>query len=235
MRRYVLLPILILSFSLPTLARPHKVKGYKNIVRQIEFWNFSNDFAPVYFGEVTNLKGWHHRCLALAFFKAKNGKIHYAHKMWGRVNGSCLYNQVDPSIDANHVVDNATACVIDQDRRKGEIKTTRRMSMENLKVIPSPQGKMPNVFRIVDFKNGRAGQFRRCPKFPPYDKVHQGALVTAAKLGKSNYTGTTGLVSVKIINGRFKMQTKAKLIYDVNLDYVDTSDGRQTLPTEDVY
>jgi hypothetical protein len=176
------------------------------VAEQLQFWT-QTDADPVYYGEMMDGRGRHMACLELAFIKYEDHVLHYLHKMWPKHNGSCEYTD-----QTSRKVDNSQLCVADSEKPGPRATTTTRMTKQNINLDRS-------VFRTMDFPRRRAGQLLPC---------RGQTLAQAKELG---YLGSAGIVSVKIENGQFKLQTTAPRIYRVRLQPTDPRDP----PTDRVF
>lgn len=165
------------------------------IVEQLQLWT-QTDSDPVYYGEMMDPRGRHMACLELAFVKYEDHVLHYIHKMWPKRNGSCEYTD-----QTSRKVDNSQTCVADSEKPNPRAATTTLLTKQNINLDRS-------VFRTMDFPRRRAGQLLPCLGH---------TLLQAKRLG---YLGSAGIVSVKIQNGQFKMQTTAR-IYRVRVQPMD--------------
>lgn len=166
------------------------------VVQQLKLWN-QGDPDPVYYGEMTDPRGVHMACLEVAFVKYEGHVLHYIHKMWAKHNGSCEYTD-----QKTHKVDNSGTCVIDSDKPNPRAPTTTLVTKQNITVDRS-------VFREMNFPIRRAGQLSPC----------MGQTLAQAK--RIGYLGSAGIVSIKIENGQFKMQSTASRIYRLRLQPMD--------------
>lgn len=170
------------------------------VVAQLKLWTKTDADPipdPVYYGEMTDWNGGHMACLEVAFIKYEDHVLHYSHKMWAKNNGSCEYTD-----QTTHKVDNSPTCVADADKPNPRANTTTRLTKQNIDVPKS-------VFRTMDFPNRRAGQLLPC--------LGQ-TLAQARALG---YLGAAGIVSIRIQDGQFKMQSAAHRIYRLRLAPTD--------------
>ena len=197
---------LLVGLAICSAARAQPITDPDQIVQQLELWT-QTDADPVYYGEMTDERGHHMACLELAFIKYENNVLHYIHKMWAKRNGSCEYTD-----QKSHKVDNSPLCVADSEKPNLRAPTTTLLTKQNINLDRS-------VFREMDFTNRRAGQLSPC--------LGQ-TLQQAERLG---YLGSAGIVSVKIENDQFKMQSTAHRIYRVR---VQPTDPRQP-PTDKVF
>jgi hypothetical protein len=177
-------------------ANAQTITDPDKIVQQLQLWT-QVTADPVYYGEMTDEHGGHMACLEIAFIKYENGVLHYIHKMWAKHNGSCEYTD-----QTSRKVDNSPTCVADSEKPNPRATTTTLLTKQNINMDRS-------VFREMDFPNRRAGQLLPC--------LGQ-TLQQAKKLG---YLGSAGIVSVKIDNGQFKMQSTANRIYRLRLQPTD--------------
>jgi len=117
--------------------------------------------------------------------------------MWAKHNGSCEYTD-----QTTRKVDNSPTCVADSEKPNPTAATTTLLTKKNIDVAHS-------VFRTMDFPNRRAGQLLPC--------LGQ-TLAQARALG---YLGAAGIVSVRIQDGQFKMQSSAHRIDRLRLAPTD--------------
>jgi hypothetical protein len=187
---------LLVGMAICSAAQAQTVTDPDEIVQQLQLWTQS-DADPVYYGEMTDERGNHMACLELAFIKYENRILHYIHKMWAKRNGSCEYTD-----QTTRKVDNSPICVADSEKPNPIANTTTLLTKQNINLDRS-------VFREMDFPNRRAGQLSPC--------LGQ-TLQQAKRLG---YLGSAGIVSVKIEDGQFKMQSTAHRIYRVRMQPMD--------------
>jgi hypothetical protein len=187
---------LLVGLAICSAAHAQTITDPDLIVQQLKLWTQSDD-DPVYYGEMTDERGAHMACLELAFIKYENHILHYIHKMWAKHNGSCEYTD-----QTTHKVDNSPICVADSEKPSPLAHTTTLLTKQNIDLNRS-------VFREMNFQTRRAGQLSPC--------LGQ-TLQQAKRLG---YLGSAGIVSVKIENGQFKMQSTAHRIYRVRLQPMD--------------
>ena len=188
------------STTTPQNTTPHDTNNPDQVVAQLKLWNQTDSDPvtdPVYYGEMTDAQGGHMACLEVAFIKYENHVLHYSYKMWPKHNGSCEYTD-----QTTRKVDNSPTCVADSQKPNPRATTTTLLTKQNINMDRS-------VFREMDFPNRRAGQLLPC--------LGQ-TLQQAKKLG---YLGSAGIVSVKIDNGQFKMQSTANRIYRLRLQPTD--------------
>jgi hypothetical protein len=197
---------LLLGLAICSAAKAQTVTDPDLIVQQFQLWT-QVEADPVYYGEMTDDQGGHMACLELAFIKYENSVLHYIHKMWPKHNDSCEYTD-----QTTRKVDNSQTCVADSEKPNPRGTTTTLLTKQNINLDRS-------VFRTMDFPNRRAGQLLPCLGH---------TLQQARRLG---YLGSAGIVSVKIENGQFKMQSTADRIYRVR---VQPMDPRQP-PTDKVF
>ena len=197
---------LLLGLAICSAAKAQTVTDPDLIVQQFQLWT-QVEADPVYYGEMTDDQGGHMACLELAFIKYEDRVLHYIHKMWPKHNGSCEYTD-----QMTRKVDNSQTCVADSEKPNPRGTTTTLLTKQNINLDRS-------VFRTMDFPNRRAGQLLPCLGH---------TLEQARRLG---YLGSAGIVSVKIENGQFKMQSTADRIYRVR---VQPMDPRQP-PTDKVF
>jgi hypothetical protein len=180
----------------PSTTTPHNTNDPDQVVAQLQLWT-QGDPDPVYYGEMTDAQGGYMACLEVAFIKYENHVLHYSYKMWPKHNGSCEYTD-----QTTRKVDNSPTCVADSEKPNPRATTTTLLTKQNINMDRS-------VFREMDFPNRRAGQLLPC--------LGQ-TLAQAKKLG---YLGSAGIVSVKIDDGQFKMQSTANRIYRLRLQPMD--------------
>ena len=179
---------------------PHNTTDPDQVVAQLKLWTKTDAEPlpdPVYYGEMTDWNGGHMACLEVAFIKYEDHVLHYSHKMWAKHNGSCEYTD-----QTTHKVDNSPTCVADSNKPNPRANTTTLLTKQNIDVAHS-------VFRTMDFNNRRAGQLLPC--------LGQ-TLAQARALG---YLGAAGIVSIRIQDGQFKMQSSAHRIYRLRLQPTD--------------
>jgi hypothetical protein len=184
------------STTTPQTTAPHNTNDPDQVVAQLQLWT-QGDPDPVYYGEMSDAQGGFMACLEVAFIKYENHVLHYSYKMWPMHKGSCEYTD-----QTTRKVDNSPTCVVDSEKPNPRATTTTLLTKQNINMDRS-------VFREMDFPNRRAGQLLPC--------MGQ-TLAQAKKLG---YLGAAGIVSVKIDNGQFKMQSTANRIYRLRLQPMD--------------
>jgi hypothetical protein len=190
-------PLAVLAgLAICSAAQAQTVTDPDLIVQQLQLWT-QVDADPVYYGEMTDERGAHLACLEIAFIKYEGRILHYIHKMWAKRNDSCEYTD-----QTTRKVDNSPFCVVDSEKPNLLANTTTLLTKQNINLARS-------VFREMDFPNRRAGQLSPC--------LGQ-TLQQAKRLG---YLGSAGIVSVKIENGQFKMQSTARRIYRVPVQPID--------------
>ena len=187
---------LLAGLVICSAAQAQTITDPDQVVAQLKLWT-QGDPDPVYYGEMTDERGVHMACLEVAFIKYENGDLHYGYKMWAKHNGSCEYTD-----QTTRKVDNSPICVADSEKPNPLANTTTLLTKQNIDVDRS-------VFREMDFPDHRAGQLSPC--------LGQ-TLQQAKKLG---YLGSAGIVSVKIEDGQFKMQSTAHRIYRLRLQPLD--------------
>jgi hypothetical protein len=187
---------LLVGLAFCAAAQAQTITDPDRIVQQLKLWNQS-DADPVYYGEMTDQRGVHMACLELAFIKYESHILYYIHKMWAKRDGSCEYTD-----QTTRKVDNSPICVVDSQKPYPTATTTTLLTKQNINLDRS-------VFREMDFAKRRAGQLSPC--------LGQ-TLQQAKRLG---YLGSAGIVSVKIENGQFKMQSTAHRIYRVHVQPMD--------------
>jgi hypothetical protein len=187
---------LLVGLTICSVASAQTVTDPDQIVQQLQLWT-KTDADPVYYGEMTDERGRHMACLELAFIKYENNVLHYIHKMWPKRRGSCEYTDQE-----SRKVDNSQTCVADSEKPNPRATTTTRLTKQNINLDRS-------VFRAMDFQSRRAGQLYPCLGH---------TLQQAKRLG---YLGAAGIVSVKIADGQFKMQSTAHRIYRVRVQPMD--------------
>jgi hypothetical protein len=187
---------LLVGLAICPAAQAQTITDPDSIVQQLKLWT-QGDPDPVYYGEKTDARGVHMACLEVAFIKYDSGVLHYIHKMWAKHNGSCEYTD-----QTTRKVHNSATCVVDSQKPNPRANTTTLLTKQNINLAFS-------VFREMDFPHRRAGQVSAC--------LGQ-TLLQAKRLG---YLGSVGIVSVKIENGQFKMQSTADRIYRLRLQPMD--------------
>ncbi len=180
----------------PQPPPPHNTTDPDEVVKQLQLWT-QVDTDPVYYGEMTDTRGDHLACLEVAFIKYQDRVLHYSYKMWPKRNGSCEYTD-----QTTRKVDNSPTCVADSEKPNPRATTTTLLTKQNINVDRS-------VFRQMDFPHRRAGQLLPCLGH---------TLQQARRLG---YLGSAGIVSIKIQDGQFKMQSSANRIYRLRLQPMD--------------
>ena len=186
----------LLGLAMCSNANAQAITDPDQIVQRLQLWT-QTDADPVYYGEMTDERRRHMACLELAFIRYENRILHYIHKMWAKRNGSCEYTD-----QRSRKVDNSPFCVADSEKPNPRAATTTLLTKQNINLDRS-------VFREMDFPNRRAGQLSPC----------QGqTLQQARRLG---YLGSAGIVSVRIENGQFEMQSSANRIYRVRVQPMD--------------
>ena len=152
-----MVPALVISGAMWTsMARAETITDPAEIASRLRFW--ADEAAePVYYGEVRNVDArtkrilGHYQCLAIAFIRANNGVIEYAHKMWSKSrDGSCHYEDVKSIKVGNH-----GACVRDKEAGFGLAAGTARMTKANIDYARS-------IFRTVDMRTRRVGETAAC-------------------------------------------------------------------------
>lgn len=187
---------LLVGLAICSSAQAQPITDPDLVVQQLKLWT-QGDPDPVYYGEMTDDRGVHMACLEVGFIKYESHDLHYIYKMWAKRNGSCEYTD-----QTTRKVDNSPTCVVDSEKPNPRALTTTLMTKQNINLALS-------VFREMDFANHRAGQLSPC--------LGQ-TLQQAKQLG---YLGSAGIVSVKIENGQFKMQSTAHRIYRVRMQPMD--------------
>lgn len=175
---------------------PHNTTDPDEVVKQLQLWT-QGDPDPVYYGEMMDARSDFLACLEVAFIKYDQGILYYAYKMWPKRNGSCEYTD-----QTTRKVDNSPTCVVDSQKPNPRATTNTLLTKQNINMDRS-------VWREMDFPHRRAGQLAPC--------MGQ-TLAQAKRLG---YLGAAGIVSVKIQDGQFKMQSNANRIYRVRLQPMD--------------
>jgi len=196
----LLIGVVICSAAIAQNTTAQNTTDPDQVVAQLKLWTKTDADPipdPVYYGEMTDWNGGHMACLEVAFIKYEAGVLHYSFKMWAKHDGSCEYTD-----QTTRKVDNSPTCVADSEKPNPRAATTTLLTKKNIDVAHS-------VFRTMDFPNRRAGQLLPC--------LGQ-TLAQARALG---YLGAAGIVSVRIQDGQFKMQSSANRIYRLRLAPTD--------------